>query len=476
LPATPFCGGDVPLTQIRTPRAIKMLTQLEQEPTVAFFVLILAFSCLTSVPVDEEPRLGAATDTLSAEMRRMLNDELTLWYPLSLDTVYGGFYSDINYRWELDGRQQKMIVTQARHVWSTSNAAMFYKDDRKLRTVAAHGVQFLRNTMWDRTYGGFYDLVDRRGEPVRENGQIVKRAYGNAFAIYGLSCYYRATGDSTALRLAQETFRWLENHSHDPLHGGYFQFLSREGSPFIDGYRHTPPRDQNSTIHLLECLTELYKAWPDPTVQKRLHELLHIVRDIITTDTGYMVLFFDRNWTPVCYRDSSSDIREKNEDLDHVSFGHDVETAYLMLEASETLGITNDTTTLRVAKKMVDHALRYGWDAERGGLYDRGYYYGKDNRATVIKKTKEWWSQAEALNSFLMMSELFPKDEMDYYAKFRIQWKYCLKYLIDGQHGGWYWGGADIVPANRYSPKGSIWKGNYHTSRALINCLRRLEK
>jgi len=406
----------------------------------------------------------------------VLDDEFRLWYPLSVDSVCGGFYSDINYRWELDGRQNKMIVTQARHVWSTSNAVMFYRESRNLRTVAAHGVQFLRNIMWDHTYGGFYDLVDRHGEPVRENGQLVKKAYGNAFALYGLSTYYRATGDTTALRLAQETFHWLENHSHDPVHGGYYQFISREGTPFMSGYGRTPPKDQNSTIHLLESLTELYRAWPDSTVRKRLRELLHIIRDTITTDKGYMVLFFDRNWTPVSYRDSSNDIREKNQDLDHVSFGHDVETAYLMLEASEALGMANDTTTLKAAKKMVDHALQNGWDAERGGLYDRGYYYGKDSRAIVIRKTKEWWSQAEALNSFLIMSELFPNDEMAYYDKFRMQWKYCLRYLIDNKHGGWYWGGVDIVPSNRFSPKGSIWKGNYHTSRALINCLRRMEK
>ncbi len=249
-----------------------------------------------------------------------------------------------------------------------------------------------------------------------------------------------------------------------------------KATPFIDGCGKTPPKDQNSTIHLLECLTELYKAWPDPIVRKRLRELLFIIRDTITTENGYMVLFFDRTWNPVCYRDSSADVRGKNEDLDHVSFGHDVETAYLMLEASETVGIANDTTTLRVAKEDGRSCIAKRVGYRTRGLYDRGYYYGKHSRATVIRKTKEWWSQAEALNSFLMMSELFPKDEMDYYAKFRTQWTYCLKYLIDSQHGGWYWGGVDIVPGNRYSPKGSIWKGNYHTSRALINCLRRLEK
>jgi mannobiose 2-epimerase len=75
-----------------------------------------------------------------------------------------------------------------------------------------------------------------------------------------------------------------------------------------------------------------------------------------------------------------------------------------------------------------------------------------------------------------MMSELFPKDELNYYEQFCLQWSYIKKYLLDNEYGGWYWGGVDKVPGNKYSPKSSIWKCNYHTSRALINCIRRLNK
>jgi len=45
-------------------------------------------------------------------------------------------------------------------------------------------------------------------------------------------------------------------------------------------------------IHLLECCTELYTVWPDPLLRTRLQSLLRIVRDTITTDTGYMTLVF----------------------------------------------------------------------------------------------------------------------------------------------------------------------------------------
>jgi mannobiose 2-epimerase len=448
---------------------------------------LAAWKSFAGIPLNDTQ---AHRDTIMTEMKHVLDTELKAWYPLSMDTSFGGFFSDIDYKWKLDGRQNKMIVTQARHVWSTANACMYYRKDNALRNVSAYGVRFLKETMWDKEYGGFYDLVTREGEPIKEEGSIIKRAYGNAFAIYGLAAYFHASGDTAALTLAQETFWWLEKHSYDPRYGGYFQSMMRDGTPFLDGlkyvppkedihfqdgYRIVPPKDQNSSIHLLECFTELYKVWPDSTLKERLSSMLRLVRDIITTDKGYLTLFSQRDWTPVSYKDSSAVLRERNYEYDHVSFGHDVETAYLMLEASNVLEIKNDSTTLKVAKKMVDHALRYGWDTEHGGIFDGGYYFPGEKGATIVRDTKEWWSQVEALNALLMMADIFPQDEHRYYEKFYIQWNYCKQYVIDQEYGGWYWGGTDIVPNMKYAPKGSIWKGNYHTSRGLINCLNRLK-
>jgi mannobiose 2-epimerase len=445
--------------------------------TATFLILSITCSALNCSTIGSRPEdVQSNRDSIAVEMRQVLDEEFARWYPLCIDTLHGGYLSDINSTWQPEGPQNKMIVTQARHVWSTSHAAMFYQKDNDLRNMAAHGVQFLRDTMWDREHGGFYDLVTRNGMPVTEDGQIIKRAYGNAFGIFGLAAYYRASGDTGALVLARKAFEWLEGHSYDPRYGGYFQFLSRSGAPFREGYRNAPPKDQNSMIHLLEAYTELFGVWPDEKLRERLHSLLLLIRDTITTERGYMMLSFKPDWTPISFRDSSSALRTRNYEIDHVSFGHDIETAYLMLEASEALGLRNDTTTLRKAKMMVDHTLRNGWDRDHGGISDGGYYGAGENRPSIVRTTKEWWSQAEALNSLLMMSQIFPDDTLGYFKKFCAQWEYCKTYVIDREHGGWYWGGVDIVPANRNLPKGTIWKADYHTSRALINCLRRFQR
>jgi cellobiose epimerase len=439
-----------------------------------FFLILVGFTFCSNPQEKKNLPDENQKQILITEIQKILDDEINLWYPLCIDTIYGGYFSDINYKWELDGLQNKMIVSQARHIWSASNAFMFYKDRKDLLKIAEHGFNFLKDYMWDKEYGGFYDLVDRKGNPIKENGIIIKRAYGNSFAIYGLAAYYRASGNIEALELAKKTFWWLEKNSYDPEYKGYFQFLLRTGEPQKKGYQCYPPKDQNSSIHLLECFTELYKVWPDTLLKIRLLSLQHLIRDIITTDQGYMNLFFNAEWKPVSYKDSSESNREENYDLDHVSFGHDIETAYLLLEASEIAGFKNDSMTLAKAKQMVDHTIKFGWDDTFGGFFDRGYYFEGDSKPKIIQKTKEWWAQAEALNSLLLMSSIYP-DQKNYYQRFCDQWIYIKNYLIDQNYKGWFWGGIDQVPGNKFTNKGSIWKVNYHTIRSLINCLNNLK-
>ena len=410
-----------------------------------------------------------------AELKRQLKEELDHFCPLCLDTVYGGYFTDINYKWQLDGPQDKMIVTQARLVWTNANASLYFHEKEPYYSYARHGYEFLKNVMWDKQYGGFYDLVNREGKPLPSGGSIIKTAYGNAFAIYGLAEYYKAFGDTSALDLAKKTFAWLNEHSYDPVYGGYFQYLSREGEPYTNGFEQTPPKDQNSMIHLMEAFTELYGVWPDSLLRVRLDSLFHEVRDIAIGNHPYLTLFFKRDWTPISYRDSNNYLRTTHFEQDHISFGHNVETAWLLLETSKALGFKNDTTTLRIAKWMDDYALENGWDRKLGGIYDGGYIFQGEHHVTVIMPTKQWWGQIEGANSFLMMSELYPHDRMDYYMKFCQEWNYIEKYLIDHKYGGWYWGGIDKAPGNLKGPKATIWKVNYHTTRGLINCIKRLE-
>ena len=439
-----------------------------------YLSMMLSFLMTANVVMAEQPSRG---DTWQEEVRRevdhALNEKhLEVWYPRVVDEEYGGYLSNFTRDWRLQGSQDKFVVSQARHVWTSAKAAKRYPHNSVYERASRHGAEFLIARMWDHEYGGFFETLTREGE-LKEtaHGQIGKRAYGNAFAIYGLAAYFDATGDSTGLDAAVRAFRWLDEHSHDPVHGGYFQFMHRDGEVIREGQEGRPPKDQNSSIHLLEAFTELYQVWPDPVLRQRLEELLLLVRDRIVTDRGYMNLFFSADWKPVVFADSAKAVREAHYDIDHVSFGHDIETAFLLLEASEVLYGAPDEATLDVARRMTDHALAYGWDHAVGGIFDRGYYVRGATEPEIILPSKTWWAQAEALNTLLIMAKRFGNEETDYAKLFRTQWEYVKKYLIDDRYGGWYGGGLDREPERKTMSKAHQWKAAYHDGRALMHVL-----
>jgi len=158
-----------------------------------------------------------------------------------------------------------------------------------------------------------------------------------------------------------------------------------------------------------------------------------------------------------------------------MSFGHDVETAYLLMEAADVLHF-KDEKTKAVCKKMVDNAMNHGWDNKNAGVVDAGYFYKGEDDVTIIRNTKNWWAQFETLNTLLIFAELYPGDPFNYDERFLDQWDFIKEFLVDWDYGDVYPGSVDREPEAREAKKAQIWKGNYHTSRSLINCIERIRK
>jgi len=446
-----------------------------------FYFLALIFLCVQcNSPKKDMQCCKKENDSLRKVFDTEFLNLLHAWYPASIDSVDGGFLCDFSYDWKPDGAQQKMVVAEARHVWTCSKAFMKLKDSTYLK-LAKHGYECLKNQMWDKKYGGFYMLLDKQGNILKDSYTDEKRAYGNTFAIYALAAYFEASKDTSALILANETFLWLEKHSHDAKNKGYFDLMTRNGDLWNKSNYQSKtgdaPRamykDYNSSIHLLEAFTDLYKVSKDSLVKVRLQEMFELVRDKFVYKDGYLTLHFTQDWKPISYRDSTEKARKEFSYYDHVSFGHDVETAFLMLEAADALGIPKDAKTITVAKSLVDHTIKTAWDSVYGGIYYEGYYLKNQSKITIINKEKCWWAEAEMLQALLCMSKLFP-DEPQYRELFIKQWNYCKKYLIDPKHGGWYFVGTDYRPEEVKNPKASYWKVNYHDGRALMNCSERI--
>src|SRR5690606_13789141 len=115
-----------------------------------------------------------------------------------------------------------------------------------------------------------------------------------------------------------------------------------------------------------------------------------------------------------------------------VSFGHDVETGFLLVEASTALGRPDDARTWAVARKLVDRPLAFGWDEQHGGFHDEGDYAGK-----LTRTHKVWWVQAEGLNALILMHEKYGAETQRYWNAFVRQWAFIRDRQTDARFGGW---------------------------------------
>ena len=432
-----------------------------------------AFFALVAMPLSAQPVTVAVTSlpatpaqyraTLAQVEANLQTDVLGAWFPRAV-SAKGGFDQNFSENWTNTSHGERSIVFQSRLTWLAAQAALRYPAKKaEWSAISTHGADFLRAAMWDAQNGGFFWALEG-GIPVRDGE---KHAYGNAFAIYALAANYRATQNPRALALAQEAFRWLDLHAHDAQNGGYFEALDRSGRPILAPVSDAQTADvigtrygfksMNSHIHLLEALAALHEVWPDKVVESRLREVFGLVRNtIVVPDVGAMNLFFTPAWKPV-----------PNDD----SYGHDIETAYLLVEAAAALGMPDDAQTWKVARQLVDHTLDFGHDAENGGFYDAGGAFGG-----VSKPEKIWWTQAEALNALLLMHQKYGAQTSRYFDAFNAQWNFIRTRQVDALNGGWY---PSLTREGATIPghvKSDGWTEGYHQGRALLNVAAMLQK
>ena len=379
------------------------------------------------------------------------NNLVPFWLERATDQQYGGFIGQMSNDGTIDPKAPKGLILNARLLW-TFSALYRFNQNRSYQSMAQRAYDYLGTYFQDRLHGGTFWQVDFQGRPLDDK----KKIYGQAFYIYALVEHNMAFGDGSALQRAKDVFDFIEKHSRDQTYGGYIEVCNRDWSVATDLRLSEKDMDEkksmNNHLHLLEAYTNLYRIWPDTQLRERLAELIDIFEQyIMDPATGHLHHFFDETWQP----------KSTN-----YTYGHDIETSWLLCEAAEVLGDNKVTSrTQALAQRLAQVTLNEGLD-EDGGLCYEG------QAGQVTDSNREWWPQAESAVGFLNAYEL--SGDLSFLKAAQKAWAFIEKYFVDRKHGEWFWRVDKAGWPDPAEPKVSQWKGPYHGVRACLETIRKL--
>jgi cellobiose epimerase len=384
-------------------------------------------------------------------MSQELSNILDYWLRLSIDERDGGFYGKIGHDDNIDPTAPKGAVLNARILYAFSSAFKLTRDER-YKLVAHRAYEYYTEHFMDAAYGGVYWTTDHRGEPLDTKKQI----YALAFGVYALSEYYTIAPHDEIKQSAIQLYNDILQHAYDKEHGGYWEAFTRDWSPLEDirlsAKDANEQKSMNTHLHVVEAFANLYKIWPNEPLKQKIKELLEIFRDhMIDPDHHHLVLFFADDWTP----------RSRI-----ISYGHDIEAAWLLLEAARIIADDALVATMQQLAVKIADAVFEGIDG------DDGLWYEYEAERQQLTREKHWWPQAEAMVGFFNAWQITGEEK--YLQASVNSWAFVRQYILDKKGGEWVWGVLGDYSVMAAEDKAGTWKCPYHNTRACIEIIRRI--
>lgn len=387
---------------------------------------------------------------LKSELNLELQSILSYWIDNTIDKKNGGFVGQIDYNNATNNEAEKGSVLNARLLWTFSAAYKITKNTDHLNT-AKRAFEYISEHFYDTEFGGIFWSINADGTPKDTKNQI----YALAFVIYGLSEYYSVTLDEEALKLAIALYSKIQEYSYDSKNGGYLEAFTRDWQPIEDlrlsEKDANEKKTMNTHLHIVEGYANLYKVWKDESLKTVIIDLLETIGNyFINTETGHLRLFFDENWI---------------ERKDVISYGHDIEAAWLLLQCAEIIGDENLIVNYKKYAIQIAEATIEGIDT------DGGLWYEYDPEKNELTEEKHWWPQAELMIGYFTAWQISVEQEyLDIVFK---NWDFTKTHIIDKENGEWFWGVLSDYSKMK-KDKAGFWKCPYHNGRACIELINRI--
>lgn len=395
------------------------------------------------------------SNKLASELENELRGNILPYWIEKMNDGNGGFIGRRDGFDRPDPCAQKGGILCARMLWTYSAAARMF-GDRQYIECAEEIFRYLKEHFIDSEFGGTYWSLNADGTPL----DTKKQFYAIAFTVYGLSEYVRATGCGEALQLALQLFDVIETHSRDRKLNGYIEATSRDWTPIADlrlsEKDDNAEKTMNTHLHIIEGYANLLRIAPEDRrneVREAVINLIHIFLDrIVDNTTSHMGLFFDMEW---------------NHGPHPVSYGHDIEASWLLLEAADVVG--DPALTARVLAQT-----RILADSSLEGRSDEGWMAYELHADGRLDSERHWWVQAEMVVGLIY---LYTRHNVPMSLKKGWDsWQWIKRHIVDNKEGEWHWSELPDGTINRNDDKAGFWKCPYHNSRMCLEVISRLRE
>ena len=410
---------------------------------------------------------------LISEAEFHLNQELLpFWLERIYDNKNGGFLTHFDKDGKDTGEDEKSLIAQSRCLYTLSSAHRAGYGHGQCKELAVKGLEFFLDKMWDRESGGFFWMVNRKGNVVKDD----KILYGLSFCIYSLSEYTLATGDITGITYAEKVYDLVMEKCYDPKHGGFFEMFSRDWQLAKPGSGGGDRKTLDVHMHLMEAFTTLFECSGKTEHKKSLEEDIDLlINKIIHPEYKTGIPQFTPDWQVapqikfdiVWGWDRFAEGGKKAHAEDNTCYGHNAEFAWLLIHALKIIRKSPDAY-MPLLKTIFDHTVDNGIDREFGGVFVEGPHSGG-----VYDMEKEFWQQAEVLIGMLDAYLIFrdPKYIDAYINVHRFVFDKGIHHAV-----GEWWPLLTREGNPVWTHMSHSWKINYHSVRAMIQSIRRLKK